>query len=333
MNADIHTSVTRIASLEERSYTVTPQPREEWETGDFVVVRVTERPPVDATVENAQGRRVELLEGETIAGAFGTRAATRELVGDWRDVDDDGRMQVLTGGGVLGKVTSRSPFVRGPIEVEYEGHVVMNGDIARMREYGLEATSSPQQTPVVLVLGTSMSAGKTVTGRVLTRVLVEQGYQVGACKLTGAGTYGDALSLREAGAAPVYDFVDAGLPTTVVPEETFRDAIRPVLGHLQDADVIVAEVGASPLEPYNGAAVVDLLEDQVAFTVLCASDPYAVVGVEEAFGWSPDLVAGIATNTSAGIDLVEQLTACSALNLLEEDAKEPLRELLTDALR
>lgn len=241
-------------------------------------------------------------------------------------------MNILTGGGVLGRVTSASPFSKSPVEVEYEGHVVVDDDIARMREYGLTATSTPSNVPVVLVLGTSMSAGKTMTGRVITRVLVENGYDVAACKLTGAGTYGDVLSMEVAGADPIYDFVDAGLPTTVVPEDTFREAVRPVFDRLQESDVIVAEVGASPLEPYNGEAVVDMLEDHVAFTVLCASDPYAVVGIEEAFGHSPDLVAGITTNTTAGVDLVEELVDCSALNVQNEAAKEPLEELLLEAL-
>jgi hypothetical protein len=75
-----------------------------------------------------------------------------------------------------------------------------------------------------------------------------------------------------------------------------------------------------------------MIEDEVAFTVLCATDPYAVVGIEEAFGHSPDLVAGIATNTTAGIDLVERLTDCSALNLQEERSKEPLKGIVTEAL-
>ncbi|MGM0387021.1 hypothetical protein [Natrinema limicola] len=324
--------MTRIADLEHRSYDIESQPTSKWETGDYVFARVTKRPNPGVRVENPQGRRVELMEGETIIGALGTRRATRELVGSWRDVGDDGLLNILTGGGVLGRVTSASPFSKTPVEVEYEGHVVVDDDIARMREYGLTATSTPSKVPVVLVLGTSMSAGKTMTGRVITRVLVENGYDVAACKLTGAGTYGDVLSMEVAGADPIYDFVDAGLPTTVVPEDTFREAVRPVFDRLQEADVIVAEVGASPLEPYNGEAVVDMLVDHVAFTVLCASDPYAVVGIEEAFGHSPDLVAGITTNTTAGVDLVEELVDCSALNVQNEAAKEPLEAMLLEAL-
>lgn len=331
MKADVHGSVTRIADLAERSYEVEERSRDDWETGDYVVARVTKRPSPDVRMENPVGRRVELMEGETIVGALGTRRATRGFVGGWRDVGDDGLMNVLTGGGVLGRATSVSPYSPTPIEVEYAGHVVDGGDVARMQDHAVGSDVN-LNTPVVLVLGTSMSAGKTMSGRVVTRVLVENGYDVAACKLTGAGTYGDILSMGVAGAEPIYDFVDAGLPTTVVPETTYRDAVRPLLGEMQSADVVVAEVGASPLEPYNGEAAVDLVEDDVEFTLLCASDPYAVVGIEDAFGHEPDLVAGIATNTTAGVNLVEELTDCPALNLQEESAKDPLEEMLVDTL-
>ena len=51
-----------------------------------------------------------------------------------------------------------------------------------------------------------------------------------------------------------------------------------------DADVVVAEAGASPLELYNGATAIEELDTNVRCTVLSASDPYAVAGVTTAFG-------------------------------------------------
>ena len=332
MNADLLTSVTRIAPLKSGAWDVTTVPRTEWHTGDYVLARVNQRPSPNSRVENRHGRRVELMEGETLVGALGTRRATLDKVGGWQDVRENKRMQVITLGGVLGRITSASPFSHPPIELDYIGHVTIEDTVVGMSDFGLPRDPPAEETPVVLVLGTSMSSGKTMSGRVLTRVLADLGYEVAACKLTGAGAYKDVLSLDVSGAACVYDFVDAGLPTTVVEEEIFREAIQSVLHAVDGADVMVAEIGASPLEQYNGDVIVNLLESQVVFTILCASDPYAVVGLETAFGRSPDLVTGIATNTSAGIDLVEQLTECRSLNLHEERAKEPLAEMLKEAM-
>jgi hypothetical protein len=97
-------------------------------------------------------------------------------------------------------------------------------------------------------------------------------------------------------------------------------------------DFLVAEAGASPLEPYNGAAAIDELGDNIRCTVLCASDPYAVVGVEQAFGLRPDLVTGPATSTSAAIDLVAKLVNVEAINVMNPDSAVALREVLRRTL-
>ena len=75
----------------------------------------------------------------------------------------------------------------------------------------------------------------------------------------------------------------------------------------QNADVAVIEIGASPLEPYNGKLAIELVQKHIRFSVLCASDPYAVYGVMKAFQFKPDLVSGVASNTLAGIALIEKL--------------------------
>ncbi len=84
-------------------------------------------------------------------------------------------------------------------------------------------------------------------------------------------------------------------------------------------DVGVVEIGASPLEPYNGAIAIRVLAPHVHFMVLCASDPYAAIGIRKAYHpCQPDLVAGIATNTLAGAELTEKLTGIQALSLIEK---------------
>lgn len=165
-------------------------------------------------------------------------------------------------------------------------------------------------------------------------VLGDEGYDVAAVKLAGAGRLRDAPTLATAGADPVYDFVDAGLPSTVVPKERFRERMGRLLGRLEatDADVVVAEVRASPPELETGAAAVDLVEEAIAYKLPCASDPHGVVGLEEAYGLEPDLVSGRVTNTAAGIDLLDELTGHDVLDLHEESATKPLAKRLVGAL-
>ena len=65
--------------------------------------------------------------------------------------------------------------------------------------------------------------------------------------------------MGDAGADAIFDFVDAGLPSTVCPTDVYRQAVRQLLSRMAstDVDVAVIEVGASPLEPYNGDVAVE----------------------------------------------------------------------------
>ena len=58
-------------------------------------------------------------------------------------------------------------------------------------------------------------------------------------------------------------------------KKRYNEALDLMLARLAgcNGEVLVAESGASPLEPYNGAAVVERLSANVRFTVLCAYDP------------------------------------------------------------
>jgi len=204
-----------------------------------------------------------------------------------------------------------------------------------MSDFAIKSSGDSFNVPTIMLVGTSMNAGKTTTGRFVIHELEKMGKNVIGAKLTGAGRYRDILSFADAGADQIFDFVDAGLPSTVEPEQAFRDAIRPLLYHIDSLkpDFLVAEAGASPLEPYNGAAAIDELNNNIRCTILCASDPYAVVGVEKAFGLKPDLVTGLASCTSAAIDLVCKLSGVLALNVLDPESMPRLREVLRQKLR
>jgi hypothetical protein len=179
-----------------------------------------------------------------------------------------------------------------------------------------------------------MSAGKTTAGRRVCKELDRAGLFVIGAKLTGAGRYRDILSFLKTGATRIFDFVDVGLPSTVCPEDEYREAIRPLLNHINGLgpDLLVVEAGASPLEPYNGAALVHELGRNVVCTILCASDPYAVVGVQQAFGLKPDLVTGPAAQTTAAVELVRKLTGLRAINIIDPESKAPFRYFLVDKL-
>ena len=244
-------------------------------------------------------------------------------------------MEILGGGGILGRCTSRSFLLHELCRGRYVGHVLRDGAPCSMQQFAVDGgPGQPFETPTVLIIGTSMSAGKTTAARVIVRQLKARGLRVLGAKITGAGRYRDVLSMGDAGADWIRDFVDAGLPSTVVPRPDYEDALTSLLSDMAElpADVAVIEAGASPLEPYNGAAAVDAIQGAVRCVVLCASDPYAVLGVMNAFDVRPDVVTGPASNTKGGVDLVRELTGIEALNVLDEDDAARLDQVLAARL-
>jgi hypothetical protein len=325
----IFASLTRISNLQEVDFNAQALPKEDWGNGDYVVVEVSDH-GWGAKIELVNGRQMDPLEGERIVGALGIRHATLEATGTWREGGPEEEMELLTGAGLIGKMTSTSPLSPTPIKVKYIGHVMVNDKKARMADYAADDKVKPFDLPVILITGTSMSAGKTTVARVVVQQLTNMGHRVLGAKLTGAGRYRDVLAMKDAGAVDVVDFVDAGLPSSIVPVPRYQKALEGMLTRMAkaEADIAVVEIGASPYEPYNGSIAIEGIKDNIRFTVICTSDPYAVMGVMRGFDFKPDLVSGPCTNTIASTELVEKLTGVPALNLMKPENRAVLREML-----
>lgn len=92
----LRTSMTRIWGPAPALYDVRDLPVSDWRFGDYVLAEVR-NVPRGRGVEIESGRRIQPLEGQLLVCALGSRFATLELTGSWRDVSGDGRMELLTG--------------------------------------------------------------------------------------------------------------------------------------------------------------------------------------------------------------------------------------------
>ena len=205
---------------------------------------------------------IEIGEGDTIIGALGRRYATVEATGSWEAAEDDGIMHLLTGGGLLGTLTSKSSYIPRLARLRYRGHILRGGKKVVMSQYSISTQVREFSIPTLLLFGSSMSAGKTSAAKTSIRKLKKTGLKVLGGKLTGAGRYRDVLSMSDAGADYIFDFVDAGLPSTVCPKEEYKNALTPLLSAMSatDADLAVIEIGASPLEPIMAVLPMKLSE-------------------------------------------------------------------------
>ena len=328
-------SVARITDLEANAFECGPVPRAEWESGDYVVGEISVARGGLADIELCSGRLVRPMDGDLFLGALGVRHATLEVVGSFEEVGDDGHMDVLGAAGVFGGATSVCGLHPPLMRIDYRGHAMRGGKKLRTHDFAKRPPKPSQyEAPTILIVGTSMSAGKTTSAKIIIRELKQLGHRIVGAKLTGSGRYRDILAMKDSGADAIYDFVDVGLPSSVLPPEQYRPRLRDLLGLIteQNPKVVVAEAGASPLEPYNGDTALEELGSSVVFTLLCASDPYAVVGVMDGFEMSPDLVAGLATSTTAAEELVRKLSGARALNLLDPASIPELRAMLKEAI-
>ena len=330
-NKYIYTSLTRITDLKTKDFDIKKIERSSWETGDYILAKIIDPGSNILSLELPSGRMRGVVGGEKVVGALGERFATLEATGTWRKVGDDLKMNVLTAAGLMGKLTSKSVFIPNMMEVLYKGHLFRNGKKLCMDQFVEESPDIEFATPVVLFTGTSMSAGKTTSARIVTNLFKLAGYKVVGAKLAGAGRYKDILAIKDVGADVILDFVDVGLPSSICDRDLYREKLKLLMNKIAavKADIAIVEIGASPLEPYNGDIAIDELRDHIKCVILSASDPYAVYGLMKAFNLVPDIVTGIASNTLAGIKMVERLCNVKALNLINSSTTKELKAILT----
>ncbi|TFG78096.1 MAG: hypothetical protein E4H26_02775 [Flavobacteriales bacterium] len=327
----IFTSLTRISDMEEKGFSLKKLPKEQWQNADYVVCEIVNAGSETLKLELSNGRMRGVIGGEFLVGALGERFATLEATGSWRKVEDDLKMSVLTGAGLLGKLTSKSVFLPQLMTVAYTGHAFRGSQKLTMDYFVKPIEPLPFDIPVILFVGTSMSAGKTTSARIVTNLFKQAGLKVVGAKLTGAGRYKDILAIKDVGADAVYDFVDVGLPSSICPIDEYQEKLMQMLSLMakERAEIAIVEIGASPLEPYNGDLAIEALRKFVKCTILSASDPYAVYGLMKAFEIVPDIVTGITSNTLAGIQMVESLCKVKALNLIDATTTKRLKQILT----
>lgn len=183
--------------------------------GDLALARV-EKVGKNTSLELSNGRRAALHEGDVIAVVFGNRYATLQFEGYARASGD--RCDLLSMGGVCGLVMTKHDAVSDPSALCLLGALGdADGQPLRLKDFAvasvprLERAALPR---IVVVVGTSMDAGKTHTARSIIMGLRREGMSVAALKLTGTAAGRDTYTMLDAGACVALDFVDGGWPST-----------------------------------------------------------------------------------------------------------------------
>ena len=252
-------------------------PKGKPQVGDLVLARI-DALGQHAALQLVNGRRRQLFAGDEIVVSFGNRYASNQF--EAVVPESMGPCHLVAGGGIAARARSwHERISRGPTHITPIGLLADgNGRRLNLADFALAPVRSPvpwQPTPIVVV-GTAMDAGKTQTCVHLCRGLIAAGLRVGYAKVTGTGAGGDIWWLRDAGADPVLDFTDVGLPSTYLSgqqqlETAMRELIAQVASHGVDAMVIEIADGVLQQET-AGLLRSDLFQQQIGGVVLAAQD-------------------------------------------------------------
>lgn len=249
--------------------------------GDLVVTKVTSVGEHDC-LEDVHGRRARLYPGDIVVGACGNRYATDFYEGYLPSGTAEAHM--LTTGGVIGEVASAHELRGPPTELELLGPLADSSGTALSLEDLSLRVPPPALAPLgtVVVVGASMSAGKTTTAASLVNGWTRAGLKAAAGKVTGSGSGKDRWMYLDAGAAAVVDFLDFGMASTFgYPVERLRSTMMAIRDELaqRGSDVVVLEIADGLLQSETGA-LLRALPGFADAVVLAVSDALsAVAGV------------------------------------------------------
>ncbi|HZX22639.1 MAG TPA: hypothetical protein VFF18_03820 [Woeseiaceae bacterium] len=299
--------VTRRVPLEDAKTLVTDaRPA----AGDLVLARV-KRIRHHGKLQCARGRRVQLFHGDEIVVCYGDRYAPQQF--EAYVPRTIGHCHLVASGGVAAQAVNWHQRIhRGPTEIEALGILAdEHGNTLNLRRYTLPAGSGGEAPPrVIVVAGTSMDSGKTTAGAHLVRGLTRAGLRVGAAKITGTGACNDYFLMKDAGAAPVLDFTDAGYVSTYrVGEAAIRRIYETLMAELgrSGIDVAVVEVADGLVQSETAALLgADWLRRAIDGVVFCAQDAMgARAGVEWLGERGHDVIAVSGLLTAAPLAMRE----------------------------
>lgn len=257
--------------------TVTPR------AGDLVLARIEELGQ-HRHIELESGRRARVFPGDEVILAFGNRYAPDQFEAFVSETLEPCHM--VAAGGIAAKACVKHGMMGSATGIQPLG-ILADGEgrALNLKDYTLPPPDlSPEGSPepfTVAVVGTSMNAGKTETATQLIRGLRAAGLKVGAAKITGTGSGGDLWSMIDAGASPVVDFTDAGLPSTYLMEqERIESAMKLLLGHIRSAhvDAVILEIADGLFQKETASLLQsELFRSEVDGVVFAAPDALGAV--------------------------------------------------------
>jgi len=295
------------------------------QAGDLVLARVDDVGQ-HQRLELVTSRRATLFEEDEIVVVYGNRYAPDQFEGIVPDRLEPCRL--VAAGGVAARLLNRHARMKHATKITPLG-LLAGKDSERLNLRHFRLPRSERSWPrslVLVVAGTAMNAGKTTACANLVKGMVRRGMKVAAAKITGTGAGADYRTLVDAGADPVYDFVDAGYVSTYrLNPKGLIDVVTTLSAHLMESgpDIVVLEVADGLLQTETARLFVQSeFTRQIDGIMFAAND---ALGAQAGVAW-------LAARQLPVIGVTGQLTS-SPLAIREAEAAVGLPVYATSSLR
>jgi len=285
-------------------------------------------------LENQQGRIHVIGAGSNSVFVFGNRYAPDYYEGVVpgsfrRDVD------LLARSGIVGEVRCRNAKVKDPTRVRLKGYVCdRNGEVLNTRKYPRVIPSRTSKTArrarMVLVVGTSMNSGKSMSAAACCWALAAMGHNVRGSKVTGTASLKDILLMEDSGARPVNDFTYLGYPSTYLLEEAELLHVFNTLD-LKYANnprnFWVVEIADGLLQRETAMLLrSDVVRSRIHKLIFAAGDAFGALGglkvLRDDFDLVPDAISGVCSGSPLGIRELAAFTDIPVFDNMQRDLKQ-----------
>ena len=320
-----------ISKKQVRTYAAVDKPPE---VGDLVYGTVRYL-GFHSTLENKEGRIHVVNSGSRAIFVFGNRYAPDAYEGIvpsemLREVD------LLARSGMVGKIRHKNANIKDPTRIQVHGYVCdRDGRVINTRNFPLikdpkSNSKNARRAKLILVVGTSMNSGKSVTAASICWALAAMGHRVRGCKVTGTASLKDILHMEDAGASPVADFTHFGYPSTYLLD---KPQLLEIINKLDlkyannPNNYWVVEIADGILQRETAMLLAHRqVQSRIHRLVFAAHDALgAIAGVDilkRKFGLHPDVISGRCSASPLAIEELREFTDISVVSNLQRDLNE-----------
>ena len=310
------------------------------EIGDVIygqIIRIGQH----SKIENKNGRLHNLYDGLKTIFVFGNRYATDYYEGIIPDSFQP-EIDMISRSGVICKTVNKNTNIKDPTIIKILGYVLNeNEEIVNTRKHFLSKNNrkkdnkDKERAKLILNIGTSMNAGKSMTAATCCRCLKAANYSVMGSKITGTASLKDILNMQDSGAETINDFTFLGFPSTYLLEEKDLLDIFKYIENKCDSSSYkywIVEIADGVIQRETAILLKnETIRKRIHKLILSTPDCFSAIGgtkvLKEKFDLVPDAISGVCSSSPLGV-----IELKSILNIPVFDNINPVHKELLNIL-